>query len=84
MFKIIDSDEVTSNDSIRKKYIGYMILTIKSDVRNGKVYAIADGNDIDKITQLQMDLYDKGIETRQVNSLAGNNGTLVVRKCEVV
>ena len=86
MFKIIDSEDAISYDEARTDYKGFMILMLKDTERTdfGKVYAISDRLDVSKISDLQIELYDKNIKTHQVNSLTGGVGTLTVRRCELL
>jgi hypothetical protein len=84
MLKIIDDKTVMSYRDAEKKYKGYLILVIDQGNNKGNVYAISDGKDRGKISDLQMDFYDKNIMTLQLNELGGSNSTLVTRKCEIL
>ena len=84
MFKIIDSKDIVSYDTVREEYNGYLILMINDSEDTGKVYAIADKKDMTKIANLQIEMHDKKIDTHKINCLVGNIDSLIVRKCELL
>ena len=86
MFKVIDDKKILTHDEAREKYKGCMILLIRENRTSGRVYAISDNAEAGKIAALQLDFYDKGIETVQVNSLVTGVDipTLYVEKCELL
>ncbi len=79
MFKEINDDTIMTYRDAEEKYKGYLILMIKKGNKIGTVYAISDSNYSDrvKISDLQIDFYEKGIKTVQLNELGGNNSELL-------
>lgn len=88
MFKIINSDKIVPYDKVREQYQGYMVLMIEdeNDQDSGKVFAISDNEDVSKISDYQIDFYEKGIKTFQLNNLVGtiDLSSLTVVRCELL
>ena len=65
------SRKVITRDEAKDKYKGCLILMIEDGRKTGKVYAISDNVDSAKIADLQSEMFEKNIETHQINNLEG-------------
>ncbi len=86
MFREINDNTIMTYKDAEEKYKGYLILMIRKGNKTGTVCAISDSNHSDraKISELQIELYDKNIPTIQLNELGGTDATLITRKCEIL
>ena len=71
MFRVINSDKVITRDEVKDKYKGCLILMIEDGRKTGKVYAISDNADAAKIADLQSEMFEKNLETHQINHIEG-------------
>ncbi len=86
MFRTIDDDNVITTDEMEDKYNGLTILyqivrdgTLKY---KGKVLAVADFADADKLSSMQLDYHNRNIDTSICFS-DDSNQTLTVTQMEV-
>ncbi len=86
MFKIIDDDRVITTDEMEDEYYGltilYQIVRDGSLVFKGKVLAVADFEDADKLSEMQLDYHNRNIATSMCFS-DNSNQTLSVVGMEV-
>lgn len=76
MLQIIKSDKIVSFKEAENQYKGNIVLMIDKGDERGSVYAVADFKDLGKLTKMQIELLNEGIETAKVRNLGTDNYTL--------
>ena len=87
MIKTINDDRVITTDEMEREYFGltilYQIVRDGSLIYKGKVLAVADFDDAEKLSKMQLDYHNRNIETSMCFS-DNSNQTLSVVGLEVV
>ena len=83
MIKTINDDRVITTDEMEREYFGLTIVRDGSLIYKGKVLAVADFDDAEKLSKMQLDYHNRNIETSMCFS-DNSNQTLSVVGLEVV
>ena len=84
MFKIIDSKDVITSDDAENQYRNCVILMLDQTAYTGRVYAISDWQDVNKLMDLQEEFINNGVRASVNSNVASSNSTLINVGCELL
>ena len=81
MFKILDEKEIKDFEKIKSEYKEYISLVFpEGEEEKGRVYAIANFEDLEKLSDFQFEFYEKGITTIKLRDFSNSKSICVKEK----